>query len=265
MARSKFDEDYKNIINNILRNIYQNTEYWGVGEAGNEGIIRPITPEDNPTWSNYNFINTHRILRNEVIMPYMGSIDPSLVRNLDYNAKYNENTNNAEFFRVLWIEKDNIFGPNSSLKNEIISRINRTRKAGDSTENFTKMALESIPGFTVEKIAQAGGTSDFIGIDLVINSTSILPKNKSTAQVKPFSNITKNKNYWYIKPSFDREYTTDLLIFTRREGIKIHVAVFSNDPKRIIVEPDRIIIPSDLGKLLINYNYMTGKSTYSTY
>ena len=71
MARSKFENDYKVAINNILREIYGNTQYWGVGAAGNGGIIRPLNDTDDPKWSNYNFINTHYIVRDKIVIPYL--------------------------------------------------------------------------------------------------------------------------------------------------------------------------------------------------
>lgn len=261
-----FEQDYKIAINNILKDVYGNTDYWGVGKAGNQGIIKPITKNDDLSWSNYNFINTHWTVRDKVIFPYIKKINPTLVDDLDFNSSYTLNLNNREFFRTLWRERENIFGPNSSLKDEIVSEINKTRKSGDVRENFTKMTLESIPGFEVEKIAEAGGSADFMGIDLVINSTNnLLLKKKSTAQVKPFNNLTINKNNCYITTKLIRKYKTDLMVFTKQSGNEIHVAVFQNDPKRIIIEDNRVIFPRDLIKILINYNYMNKKSNYKTY
>jgi hypothetical protein len=266
MAYSAFDNDYKNIINNIIRDLYADTEYWGVGEGGNQGIVRPITENDDQLWSNYNYVNTNWIVKNKIVFPYIDRVRPGLVENLVLNARYDENEINGEFFKVLWEERENIFGLNSTLKNNIINIINKTRNKGDRDENFTKLALESIPGFTVSKIAQAGGSADFMGIDLTINSTNgLLPKNSSTAQVKPFNNFYPNKKNWYIYTKLIRTYNTDLMIFTKQSGVEVHVAVFLNDPKRIIIEPERVIIPSDLVKLLINYNYRTKKSNYKSY
>ena len=38
MAYSEFENDYKVAINNILKDLYKDTEYWGVGPAGNQGM-----------------------------------------------------------------------------------------------------------------------------------------------------------------------------------------------------------------------------------
>ena len=74
MAYSEFENDYKVAINNILKDLYKDTEYWGVGPAGNQGIIKPITDSDDPKWSNYNFINTHWTVRDKVVNPFLGDL-----------------------------------------------------------------------------------------------------------------------------------------------------------------------------------------------
>lgn len=262
MAYSAFDNDYKVAINNILKNLYENTDYWGVGSSGNYGIIKPITPEDDPKWSNYNFINTHYIVKDKIIVPYierMGGIT------IERNKKYTESENNTKFFRLLWRERENIFGLNSSLKDKLVDTVNRTRKSGTKRENFVKVSLESMPNTTVQMISEAGGSLDFAGIDMIVNTDS-LPKKSSTAQVKTFTNIIKGKKNWYVTTdSLRREYSTDLMIFGKQEGQEYHVAVFLNEPKRFTIEPDRVIIPVDLCKILINYNAITGKSNVKHY
>jgi hypothetical protein len=99
MARSKFENDYKVAINNILKNIYENTEYWGVGFAKNEGIVKPLTDEDDPNWSNYNFINTHYIVRDKVVIPYLKNIGDFTI---DFDKTYTEDTGHRDLFRLLW-------------------------------------------------------------------------------------------------------------------------------------------------------------------
>lgn len=264
MARSKFDNDYKTIINNILRELYQNTDYWGVGSAGNEGIIKPLNDEDDSNWSNYNFINTNYIARNKVIIPYLrdkGNFS------INFDKGYNEDAGNNEFFRLLWQEKENIFGPNSSLKNDIVNAINKTRRSGVKRENSVKTVLESIPDTKVTMVSEAGGSSDFAGVDMVIESGyRAFPKKSSTAQVKPFQKLSKGKNYWYINTdSLKRDYKTDLLIFGHQEGQEYHLAIFVNKPETFHFEPERVIIPIDLGLILINYNLITGKSIIKDY
>ena len=141
MARTKFEKDYKVAINNIIKDIYENTEYWGVGFAGNEGIVKPLTDEDDPNWSNYNFINTHYIVRDKVVIPYLKNIGDFTI---DFNKTYTEDEGNRNFFRLLWRERQNIFGPNSTLKNNIVNTVNKTRRSGVKRENFVKIVFFSI-------------------------------------------------------------------------------------------------------------------------
>lgn len=264
MARSKFENDYKVLINNILKDIYGNTPYWGVGSAGNEGIVRPLTDEDDPNWSNYNFINTNLIVRNKIVMPYIKNINDFTI---DFNKSYTEDEGNRNFFRLLWQEKENIFGPNSTLKNNIVQVINKTRGSGTKRENYVKVAIESLPNTKVTMVSEAGGSLDFAGIDMSIQSEYLgFPKKSSTAQVKPFNNISKGKKYWYVATdALNRDYNTDLMVFGKQNGQEYHIAVFENQPKRFIFESDRVIIPIDLCKILINYNAITRKSVVKNY
>lgn len=267
MAYSAFDNDYKNIIINIIKNLYSNTDYWGTSKSGFNGITKPLTDEDDPNWSNYNFINTHYTVRDRIVIPYMRTIEPSMVDNLDKNVSYKDNEYNKEFFRVLWEERNNIFGPNSSLKDKIVRAINKTRFEGNKRENYIKICLESLEGVTVDKISESGSVEDFMGTDLIIKTTNnILPKKTSTAQVKGFINLTKGKQNWYVSTdSLRREYNTDLMIFGKQQGQEYHMAVFINEPKMFTIESNRVIIPIELCKILMNYNTVTGKSSVKYY
>lgn len=264
MAHSAFDNDYKIAINNILRDLYGNTDYWGVGKAGNQGIIKPITSEDDPNWSNYNFLNTHYIVKDKIVIPYILNISDV---ELERNKKYTQSTNNTYFFKLLWRERENLFGLNSPLKDKIVRTVNSTRRSGDKRENFVKLVLESLPNTTVEMISLPGGSSDFAGVDLIIKTTnSIFPSNELSAQVKPFNNISKGENNWYVNTdALRRDYNTDLMIFGKQNGQEYHIAVFLNKPEEFQHEPNRVIIPINLCKVLINYNAITGKSNVKSF
>jgi len=259
MAYSAFENDYKNAVNNILKEIYGETEYWGTGPAGNQGIVKPLNDDDDSDWSNYNFINTHWIVRDSIITPFLGNLP------IDKNLKYSVSDNNTNFFRALYKRKDEIFGPDSPLKGRIIKAINGTRKSGTKREGFVKIALESIEGVTVNMIAEAGGTEDFKGIDITIESTNnVLPS--GSGQVKPFKGIKTDKNYWYVDADVRRAYTTDYMIFGKQEGMKYHVAVFKNEPKTFhFLDNGLIAIPKNLIKLLLNYNLISKKSEFKSY
>jgi len=262
MAYSIFDTEYKTVINNILKDIYRGTEYWGVGKAGNEGIIKPITNEDDPTWSNYNFINSHWTVKEDIVIPYLRKLYDVT---FEKNRSYKESKINADFFKALWDAKEELFSPDSNLRNEIVKAINKTRTKGTERENYVKLALETLNGVTVEPIAEAGSTQDFMGTDLIIHSHN--PSfNNLTAQVKPFRNLTNDNNSWFVETNaLRREYTQDLMIFGKLSGQEYHVAIFKNEPKLFTIEENRIIIPKNLIVLLINYNILSKKSKFKSY
>jgi len=259
MAYSLFENDYKTAINNILKNIYSDTDYWGKGHGSNYGIVKPITKDDDINWSNYNFINTHWTVRDDIILPLFGSPQ------IEKDKKYSDSEINTEFFKELWKRRLEIFGPDSKLANVIINTINRTRKSGDKRENFVKLVLDSIDGVSIDMVSQPGGTEDFQGIDIKINSNNnILPS--GTAQIKPFKNITKDSENWYVNTDLRRAYTTDYLIFGKQSGQEYHLAVFTNKPELFKFLPDnQLIIPKKLIKLLINYNTITKNSNIKGY
>jgi len=257
MAYSIFDKDYKVAINNILKDVYRDTDYWGRSSSGNEGIVKPLTPEDDPKWSNYNFINTHWTVRDKIIVPFLGNMP------LEMDKEYKDSEANTRFFKALWTRRHEIFGPDSTLKYRIVDAINKTRNSGSKRESFVKTTLESIDGIKVNMVSEAGGTQDFMGIDLTIEST-VIPS--GTAQVKPFKSITTDKDYWYVTTDLRRKYNTDYMIFGKQNGMEYHVAVFFNKPDQFIFTPDgRLAIPKNLIKLLINYNVVSRKSSIKAY
>ena len=259
MAYSKFENDYKVAINNIIRDLYRGTEYWGVGPAGNEGIIKPITDSDDPKWSNYNFINTHWSVRDKVVNPFLGNLP------IERDKKYTESESNSNYFRSLWKNRKEIFGLDSPLRDRIVEEINKTRKRGSERESYVALALQSVPNITVDTVAQAGGTEDFQGIDLKIESeNTVVPS--GTAQVKPFRGITRNKEYWFVDTDLRRRYNTDYMIFGKLDGMEYHVAVFLNNPDDFVFLPSgKLAIPKKDCKLLINYNIISKKSDFKSY
>lgn len=262
MVNSIFDTEYKTVINNILRDIYRGTEYWGVGESGTEGVIRPITDEDDPTWSNYNFINSHWTVKDTIVIPYLRRLYNV---GFEKDKSYKESEINANFFKVLWDVREELFSPDSNLRNDIVEAINKTRKKGVERENYVKLALETLRGVTVEPVAEAGGVQDFMGTDLIIHSHN--PSfNNLTAQVKPFRNLTNDTDNWFVETdALRREYTQDLMIFGKLSGQEYHVAIFKNKPKLFVIEDKRVTIPKNLIVLLINYNIFNKKSKFKLY
>lgn len=266
MAYSPFENEYKVVINNILKEIYGNTEYWGRGPSGNYGIIRPITPNDDPNWSNYNFINTHWTVRDKVVLPHLKN---KYGNHITYNKNFSQKNSeeNKLFLQKIIEDMFEIFGPNSTLKNSIVDAINKTRSSGTKRENYVKSTIETLPWvIKVDMLAEAGGTLDFMGIDMKIFSNGkILPPKSSglTTQVKPFTGLEKEGDYYIVKTnSLRREYDTDLIVFGKDTGTEYHVAVFKNRPDFFSFTEDTVIIPKNLMLVLINFNATTGKSVY---
>ena len=263
MAKSEFEKDYETAINNILRIMYGDADYWGVNSKGNQGIIKPITNNDDPEWSNYNFINSHYTVRDKIVIPYLRTVGDF---EINQNARYTEDEGNRAFFRLLLAEKDNLFGLNSGFKDQIVELINRTRKRGAEREDFVKRVLDSIPNTSVRMLSGAGSSMDYAGYDILINTENrIFPKNRLTAQVKKFDVLTKGGKNWYIRTDLKREYKTDLLIFGKKDGQEYHLAIFENDPKLIKTEEGRVIIPFNLRAILINHNLVTKENVIKTY
>jgi len=263
MAKSLFEKDYEKAIYNILKIMYGNTDYWGTNSYGNEGIVKPITENDDPKWSNYNFINSHYIVRDKIVIPYLKSIAEIQI---NPNATYDMDEGNRNFFRLLLAEKDNLFGLNSRFKDEIIRLINNTRRRGNERENYVRKVLESIPETKVSMLSGAGSSTDFAGYDISIHSNSnVFFKKSSTAQVKKFNNLTKGEKNWYVRTDLKSEYKTDLLIFGKEDGQEYHLAIFENNPEIIKVESGRVIIPLSLRAILINHNLITNQNVIKHY
>lgn len=259
MAYSKFEKDYSNAVLNILSNVYGGTEYWGQNSDGVYGVVKPITDEDDPKWSNYNFINSHWTVRDEIINPFLGN------PKIEKNKEYTESEANSNYFRLLWKNRKEIFGLDSPLKDRIIEAINTTRKRGAKRESYVTQILKSLPNVDVDVVSKAGGIEDFSGIDLRIISSSDLLKS-GTAQVKPFSSLTKNKEYWFLETPLKRRYNTDYMIFGKLNGMEYHVAVFLNNPDKFrFLEDGKLAIPKEDCKLLINYNLISKKSVYKSF
>jgi hypothetical protein len=243
--------------------MYGDTEYWGVNSKGNQGIIKPITNNDDPEWSNYNFINSHYTVRDKIVIPYLKTVGNFRI---NQTARYTEDEDNRTFFRLLLTEKDNLFGLNSRFKDQIVELINRTRKRGAEREDFVKAVLESIPNTSVRMLSGAGSSMDYAGYDIFINTENkIFPKNKLTGQVKKFDVLTKGGKNWYVRTDLKRDYKTDLLIFGKKDGQEYHLAIFENDSKLIKIEEGRIVIPFSLRAILVNHNLVTKENVIKTY
>ena len=251
-----FQDEYKKAINNIIKDVYGNTEYWGVGEQGNEGIIKPITDDDDTTWSNYNFINTHWSVRDDVVEPFVRQNGFS--EDLELNKSYKDSEPNRKYFSILWNKRHELFGPDSPLAKDIIGHTNRSRGHGQNREESVGKILNQLPFLDVELRGAAGSSEDFAGTDAIINF-----KGKDyTAQIKPFTSYQRFDDRFDINTKLIRKYKQDFMVFSKKSGNEYHIMVFWNSGNKI---GDGVVsFPIKDMFLMVNYNKKTKKLKYKS-
>lgn len=272
-SKSSFDKDMIPIMNKILKELYKGTKYWGKSEYGVEGIVKPITLEDDPNWSNYNFINTNYSTINNIIIPYMKELFktgkykiencmnfPHIVYDKSVEDFEPDDYNpNKYFFTLMKLMKEKLFGLNSSIKNDIISTINKTRGKGLRLEDYLIKSLIN-SGITddAEKSSGPGNPSDFEGTDIILT----LNNKKQEGQVKSLISINEKNNNYIIKSLMigDKIYSQDLLIFSKEiEKDKIYEFYVFNNPKDEINKIDKNLYSIDKKYLLYGLKYDNGK------
>ena len=270
--QSPFYQDMISIMKKILKDLYENTEYWGLSEHGVEGIIKPITPEDDNSWSNYNFINTNSSAIWKVIDPHMkelfksgkykieGCLNfpiPNKNKGIDEFGPEDYNPNKC-WFDLMWLMREELYGLNSSIKDDIMGVINITRGKGSRLENYLVMSLND-SGITndAEIAGGSGKPSDFQGTDV----TFTLNDQKQETQVKSLIDIFKSDDGYLIKSiMLNRIYPQDILILSKEiEQDKIYEFYIFNNPKKNIKKtgPNEHMI--DKSYLLYVLKYDNGK------
>jgi len=249
-----FQREYKTAINNILKDIYNGTEYWGKGDRGNQGVIKPITELDDPVWSNYNFINTHYSVRDEIVEPFVRQ--NGFNKDIEPNKSYKDSDSNREYFRILWLKRYELFGPESKLAPEIVGLINKTRGRGQEREDLVGEILNKLPFLDVEMRGAAGSSEDFAGTDAIVNYKG----RDFTAQIKPFTSYQSNDKGFFINTKLIRRYTQDLLIFGKKSGGEYHIMVFWNKKNKIT--DSGVVFPKNDFFLAVNYKTKEKKLNY---
>jgi hypothetical protein len=249
-----FQDEYKKAINNILKDIYGNTEYWGRGKQGNQGIVKPINDDDDTEWSNYNFINTHWSVRDDVVEPFVRQ--NGFDGELELNKSYKDSPDNRKYFTILWTKRHELFGPDSPLVKDIIGHINRSRGHGDDREKAVGKILNQLPFLDVEIRGAAGSLEDFAGTDAVINYKG----SDYTAQIKPFTAYQKNGDVFNIHTKLIRKYNQDLMVFGKKSGNEYHIMLFWNRVNKI---GDGVVsFPVNDMFMMVNYDKKTKKLKY---
>lgn len=251
---ANFTNEYKIAVNNILKDIYGGTEYWGTGKMGTEGIIKPITDKDDPEWSNYNFINTHYTVRDEVVEPFIRQ--KGFDSDIEPNKSYKDSPSNRNYFSIMWKNRQDLFGLSSPLTDEIVGHINKTRKRGQNREDLVGKALNSLPFLDVDIRGAAGSLEDFYGTDAIVNYRG----RKYTAQIKPFSSYQDNGESITINTTLTRVYKQDLLVFSKESGEEYHILVIWN--RGVDIMGDHLTFPKESLFLGVNYNTEKNKINY---
>jgi hypothetical protein len=252
-----FDKEYSDLINTILIDIYSGTEYWGVNKNKKEGIIRPITKNDHPTWSNYNFINTHWTTRNKVVDVFLKRLGFRGVVNKKESKDVN--TINNTYFNMLWDNRYEIFGPESLFKDEIIEKINATRSYGDKREVNVEEILNKLDFIKIELKSGHGSSDDLSGLDALLTY-----QNKNyTTQIKPFLSYVKVEGGFLIRTTLKRKYTQDILIFSKQQGDEYHIVSFWNQGNPI--DDREVFFKKEDLFLAVNYNFKTNKISYKLF
>ena len=260
------------IMKKILKDLYENTEYWGKSEYGVEGIIKPITNQDNEEWSNYNFINTNTSTIWKVIDPHMkelyetgnykinGCLNFPIPNNNKGIEEFNEDEYNPNkyWFEFMWEMREELYGLNSKIKDDIISTINITRGKGNRLENYLVKSLnDSEITNDAEISGGAGNPSDFKGIDV----TFTLNGQRKEAQVKSLIDISEIENDYLIKSlMLDKIYPQDILILSKEiEQNEIYEFYIFNNPKDDIKNLGNNQYMIDKTYLLYGLRYDNGK------
>ena len=268
--KQPFFTDMIHVVNRIMKYIYSNTEYWGQSQSGVEGIVKPITPLDDKTWSNYNFINTNHTTINKIVIPKMeelfktgnykleGCLNfPIPNRNkLTKDFKEDEYNPNKCFFNLMWLMKEELFGLNSDIKDDIIDVINRTRGKGNRLEDYLVKSLND--SYLTDDAIIAGGPGskvDFTGTDITFTLNGV----KKEVQVKSITSIKHGYGLYELKSSGlgNRKYEQDLLIFSKEivKDKEYEFYIFEN--------PGDKLKPSDGGYYTIPEQYLKYGLKYS--
>jgi hypothetical protein len=252
-----FDKEYSDLINDIISDIYSNTEYWGKNENGRFGVIKPITKNDHPTWSNYNFINTHYTVRNKVVDPYVKTTGFRGV--INKKESYKTNNINKQYFDLLWDNRLVIFGPESKFSDMIIDLINKTRSRGDEREVNVETILNKLDFMKVKLKSGYGSAEDFSGVDAAVNFSGV----DYTAQIKPFLSYTKADGGFLIRTKLNRSYKQDIMIFSKKHNDEYHIVCFWNSQGNLLGE--EVFFSRENLFLAVNYNNKTDNIKYKLF
>jgi hypothetical protein len=221
-----FIEDYKDLINKIVKE-----EFKPFYSEEKRGVIKPLTENDNPNWSNINFINTHYSVFKKVVLPYLEKISGKKYKYEEDKTRL-KSKNNNDLLNMIWYYRKDMFSPTSPLIPEIIDYINFSRKKGKDSEEKVELKLSEIYE-RVKLTSGDGSLIDFSGQDIIING--------KTGQVKKVKSIKEGEKVYFVNLSqFAKPYKQDLFIFLDNEE---KIWVFEN--KEVKIKNNSYLIGKD--------------------
>lgn len=246
---SDFTAKFRDTVNNILKELYKNTEYWsnekGRGQLGQGGVVNIYSvyslmqekglddyEEQGGDWSILNYFDTNPVVRRTLIGMYEKESGNLL----------NNTTTLNEFISWLKENKERLFKEGPILK-DLAKKNANSLYNGELTEKvahtYLTKVLENLPDWELQKRFIPGAKEDREGVDFVMKN--IKTGKVAKFQVKPLQSLTKLKNGCKVKSynisGLDKK-PVDYFIFASQ---KDDVYVFRNDKnKYTILDKDTI-------------------------
>jgi Fe-Mn family superoxide dismutase len=221
---------YKNAIMQILKEVFPE-RYYGRDEY-QPGTMSGIYNLEGDGRSIINYLNTNYsafcVLKKD-LNKYLEKINKPLIDFTDKNPKEQV----AEMVRMLKVlnhVKFRVFNPESETLKTMMSVMGASSKKGNQTEDAVVEKLKKQFGDdNVSRIGELGSKEDMLnGVDVKIT----IDGKEHTAQVKPFSHITKTDSDMYKVDGTAnvKRYQTDWMIFMKNLG---DMVIFDNKNSKI--------------------------------
>jgi hypothetical protein len=157
---------------------------------------------------------------------------------------------------LLWLNREELFSPDSKYADDIIKDINRTRGSGSDREESISTILNKLPFLSLELRGAAGSVEDFSGTDAIITHNGI----DHTAQIKPFKSYEDLGEEYLVNTKVIRKYKQDFLVFGKKQGDEYRILVFWNKDNEM--KNGNILFPKKDLFLAVCFNRKENKLKY---
>ena len=221
---------YKNAIMLILKEVFPE-RYYGRDEYG-PGTMSGIYNLEGDGRSVINYLNTNYsafcVLKKD-LNKYLEKIGQPLIDFTDKEPRQ-QVEEMVRMMRVLNQVKFRVFSTESQTLKTMMSVMGASSKKGNETEDAVVEKLKKQFGDeNVQRIGELGSSEDMLkGVDIKI----IVDGKEHTAQVKPFSHITRTSDNMYKVDGTAnvKRYQTDWMIFMKNLGDTV---IFNNKNTKI--------------------------------